>query len=49
MTHLGFVASAYVLGVAVPIFFAVSAARRLSVARRRLAVIDPRAAGRGQK
>jgi hypothetical protein len=42
MTHLGFIAASYGLGVAVPIVLAVSAALRLAGARRRLAAIDPR-------
>ncbi len=43
MTHLGFVAASYALGIAVPVLFGLAAARRLAVARRRLAAIDPRA------
>ena len=42
MTHLGFVATSYALGVAVPIGFAVSSLLRLSDARRKLRAIDPR-------
>ncbi len=42
MTHLGFIAASYALGILVPAGFAVAAARRLSAARRRLAAIDPR-------
>ena len=42
MTHLGFVAASYGLAIALPLAFAVSAAVRLSTARRRLAAIDPR-------
>ena len=42
MTHLPFVASAYALGVGVPLVFAVSAWTRLAQARRRLAAIDKR-------
>ena len=49
MTHLGFIASAYALGIAVPLAFAAIATRRLSLARRRLAAIDPRAGGRGAR
>ncbi len=44
MTHLGFIAASYALAVAVPVWFGLSAARRLAVVRRRLAAIDPRAA-----
>ncbi len=44
MTHLGFIVASYALAILVPIGFAVGAARRLSLARRRLAAIDPRAA-----
>ena len=43
MTHPGFIAAAYALGVVVPVTFAVSIAVRLSAARRKLAAIDPRA------
>ena len=42
MTHLGFIAATYLLGLAVPAVFAVTAWQRLARARRRLAVIDPR-------
>ncbi len=42
MTHLGFVAASYAIAILVPAGFAVAAARRLSLARRRLAAIDPR-------
>ena len=42
MTHAGFVAGAYTLGLAIPLLFAGYAARRLSAARRRLAVLDHR-------
>ena len=44
MTHLGFVAASYGLAVGIPAIFAVSAALRLSAARRRLAAIDTRGA-----
>ncbi len=44
MTHLGFVAASYALGVGVPVAFAVSSALRLSAARRKLVAIDPRGA-----
>ncbi len=43
MTHLPFIVATYALGLAVPTVFAVSAWRRLTQARRRLAVVDPRA------
>ena len=42
MTHLPFVASAYLLGVLVPIGFGIAAVLRMNAARRRLAAIDPR-------
>jgi cytochrome c biogenesis protein CcdA len=42
MTHVGFVAASYALGIAVPVLLALDAARRLAAARRRLAAIDPR-------
>jgi hypothetical protein len=42
MNHLAFVVPAYALGIGVPILFALDVMRRLSVARRRLAAIDPR-------
>jgi hypothetical protein len=42
MTHLGFIAAAYALCVGVPVLLALSAMRRLALARRRLAAIDPR-------
>jgi hypothetical protein len=43
MTHLGFITAAYALAILVPTMFAISTMRRLSRARRRLAVVDPRA------
>jgi uncharacterized membrane protein YbhN (UPF0104 family) len=43
MTHLPFVVSAYFIAIALPVAFAVDAARRLRLARRRLAALDPRA------
>ncbi len=43
MTHLGFITAAYALSIGVPVLLALSAARRLTLARRRLAAIDPRA------
>ena len=45
MTHLGFVAVAYALGVALPVVFGIDALLRSGRARRRLAAIDPRQAG----
>ena len=44
MTHLGFIAASYALAILIPAGFALTAARRLSLARRRLAAIDPRGA-----
>ncbi len=46
MNHLGFIVASYALAVGIPILFALGAARRLSLARRRLAAIDPRARGK---
>jgi hypothetical protein len=46
MTHLGFIMTAYALCIGIPALFALSAMRRLALARRRLAAIDPRAAVR---
>lgn len=45
MTHLPFVAATYVLGFGVPVVLALLAMRRLGVARRRLAAVDPRMGG----
>ena len=45
MTHLGFIAASYALALLVPGWFALAAAHRLQLARRRLAAIDPRSAG----
>ena len=42
MTHLGFIAASYALAIVIPAGFAIDAARRLAVARRRLAVLDRR-------
>jgi hypothetical protein len=42
MTHLPFIAASYTLGVGIPGLFALSAWRRLRLARRRLTAIDPR-------
>jgi len=50
VTHFGFIASAYAIGLAVPIAFTATALVRLRTATRRLAAIDPRqrrAAARG--
>jgi hypothetical protein len=47
MTHLGFIVASYFIAIAVPLGFALAAHRRLAVARRRLAAIDPR--GRDRK
>ena len=46
MTHLGYVASSYALGIGVPLVLAILAAYRLARARRMLAAIDPREANR---
>jgi hypothetical protein len=48
MTHLGFIAASYALGIGIPVVFGLSAARRLAIARRRLAAIDPRARAAGK-
>lgn len=42
MTHLPYIASAYALAVLLPVVFGIAAWRRTTVARRRLAAIDPR-------
>ncbi len=42
MNHLGFIASAYAIGILLPGFFAVSAWTRMTSAKRRLDAIDPR-------
>jgi hypothetical protein len=42
MTHLGFIAASYALAILIPAGFGLAATRRLSLARRRLAAIDPR-------
>ncbi len=42
MTHLGFIAASYGLGVLVPVFFAVTAWTRTASAKRRLAALDVR-------
>ena len=46
MTHLGFITAAYALAILVPTVFAISTIRRLGIARRRLAAVDPRAKAR---
>ena len=42
MSHLPFIVSAYVLGILVPVAFALDAIVRFRGARRRLAAIDAR-------
>lgn len=42
MTHLPYISAAYALGVGVPAILAVLSWRRLKLAQKRLAVIDPR-------
>lgn len=42
MTHLPFISAAYALGVGAPVVLAVLSWRRLKLAQKRLAVIDPR-------
>ena len=42
MTHLPYVSAAYALGVGVPLVLALLSWRRLKLAQKRLAVIDPR-------
>jgi hypothetical protein len=42
MTHLPFVAAAYALGTAVPLFFTLQVFWRLRAAESRLNAIDPR-------
>jgi hypothetical protein len=42
MTHLGFIAAAYALGVAIPGAFALAAFVRTRAARARLAAVNPR-------
>ena len=48
MTHLPFVATAYAMGILLPLTFAVAAFNRTMTARRKLAAIDPRQ-GRGKR
>jgi hypothetical protein len=43
MSHLPYVVAAYVLGVAIPGGFALSALLRMRAAQRRLIAMDPRA------
>lgn len=42
MTHLPFIVASYALGVLIPGTFMVAAFRRMGMARRRLASLDPR-------
>ena len=42
MTHLPFITAAYALGVGTPTVLALLSWRRLKLAQKRLAVIDPR-------
>lgn len=42
MTHLPYISAAYALGVGVPAILAMLSWRRLKLAQKRLAVIDPR-------
>ena len=48
MTHFGFIASAYGLGIAIPLAFSVAAMNRVRAATRRLAAIDPRQSRKGR-
>jgi hypothetical protein len=43
MTHLPFIVASYLLAVGLPLVYAVTTARRLKLARKRLALLDPRA------
>jgi hypothetical protein len=43
MTHWPFIAASYALGVLIPLVFGIAAFTRMGRARRRLALIDPRA------
>ena len=43
MTHWPFIAASYALGVLIPLVFGIAAFTRMGTARRRLALIDPRA------
>ncbi len=42
MTHLPFIVGSYVIAVGLPVIYAVMTMRRLRIARKRLAVLDPR-------
>lgn len=42
MTHLPFIATAYALGILLPVGYAMAAFQRVAAARRKLAAIDPR-------
>jgi cytochrome c biogenesis protein CcdA len=42
MTHLPFIAGAYALGIALPLWLAIDATLRLGRARRRLAAVETR-------
>jgi hypothetical protein len=42
VTHFGFIAAAYAIGLAVPVVFTAAALIRLRAATRRLSAIDPR-------
>jgi hypothetical protein len=42
VTHLPYIAAAYVLAIGMPLFFSVEALFRVRAARRRLQVIDTR-------
>ena len=43
MSHWPFIAASYALGVIIPVVFGIGAFTRMGTARRRLALIDPRA------
>jgi len=43
MTHLPYIVASYVIAVGLPLIYAVTTARRLLLARKRLAVLDLRA------
>jgi len=45
MTHLPFIAGAYAIALLIPAGYALAAARRLRVAKRRLAALEPRRRG----
>ena len=42
MTHLPYIVAAYAVAIGIPLYLAVSAAWRMTMASRRLAAIDPR-------